>query len=87
MTLACVVDEELAFTGIRHFLKSEANFDFAIVGEPTRFEVVRGCKGCLRFYVRAHGRSAHSSTPHKGISAISAMGMAIVALDEFFARS
>lgn len=84
ITLACVVDEELGFAGIRHFLAEESGFDFAVVGEPTRFEVVRGCKGCLRFFLRAHGKAAHSSTPERGISAISAMGRAIVRMDSYF---
>ncbi|HRJ71155.1 MAG TPA: M20 family metallopeptidase [Terrimicrobiaceae bacterium] len=85
VTLACVVDEELGFAGIRHFLRTAAGIDSAIVGEPTCFAVVRGCKGCLRFFVRAHGRSAHSSTPEKGVSAISAMARAIAALEAHFA--
>lgn len=87
VTLACVVDEELGFAGIRHFLTEQANFDFAIVGEPTRLEVVRGCKGCMRFYIRAHGKSAHSSTPEKGVSAISAMATAVTALNHYFAET
>ncbi len=86
VTLACVVDEELGFAGIKTFLESEEVFDFAVVGEPTRLEVVRGCKGCLRFSFRAHGKAAHSSTPEKGKSAISAMAGAITALDHFFAK-
>lgn len=84
VTLACVADEEATFTGIRHFLANYDGIDFAIVGEPTRFEVIRGCKGCLRFFVRAHGKSAHSSTPHLGVSAVSAMALAISALDRHF---
>ena len=87
VTLACVVDEEVGFAGIRHFLKSNPACDFAIVGEPTRFEVVRGCKGCLRFFVRARGKAAHSSTPEKGVSAISAMARAVLAMDRYFAES
>lgn len=85
VTLACVVDEEVGFAGIRHFLRTAPEIDYAIVGESTCFEVVRGCKGCLRFFVRAHGRSAHSSTPEKGVSAISAMARAIAALEAHFA--
>lgn len=87
VTLACVVDEELGFGGIRHFLTEQTNFDFALVGEPTRLEVVRGCKGCLRFFIRAHGKSAHSSTPEKGASAISAMATAVTALNQYFAET
>ncbi len=86
VTLALVVDEEVGFTGIRHFLKAGTDYDYAVVGEPTRSEVVRGCKGCLRFSIRAHGKAAHSSTPEKGASAIIAMAHATVALERFFAE-
>jgi acetylornithine deacetylase/succinyl-diaminopimelate desuccinylase family protein len=85
VTLALVVDEEAGFAGIRHFLKGSVNFDYAIVGEPTRFQVVRGCKGCLRFFIRAHGKAAHSSTPALGVSAITAMARAITGLETYFA--
>lgn len=84
IVLACVIDEEQGFAGIRAFLESDNAFDFAIVGEPTRFEVVRGCKGCLRFYIRAHGEAAHSSTPEKGRSAITAMARGVLAMEWFF---
>lgn len=84
ITLALVADEECGFQGIRNFLAREKDFDFSIVGEPTRFAVIRGCKGCLRFWVRAHGQAAHSSTPRLGKSAISAMARAIAALDHHF---
>lgn len=89
VTLACVVDEECGFEGIKHFLKKHGKkegFDFAVVGEPTRLQVIRGCKGCLRFYVRARGLAAHSSTPHLGKSAIYAMGRAVVALEDYFEK-
>jgi len=86
VTVGLVVDEEVGFTGIRHLLAESGDYDYAIVGEPTRGEVVRGCKGCLRFAFRAHGKAAHSSTPQKGASAIIAMGHALVALESFFAE-
>lgn len=86
IVLACVVDEEFEFAGIRAFLESDRDFDYAIVGEPTRLDVIRGCKGCLRFFVRAHGKSAHSSTPEQGINAISSMARGVLAMEEFFAE-
>jgi len=58
--------------------------DFAVVGEPTRLRVVRGCKGCLRFTIRALGRAAHSSKPHEGRSAVVAMAHAILELERHF---
>ncbi len=59
--------------------------DFAVVGEPTRLRVVRGCKGCLRFAIHAVGRAAHSSKPHEGRSAVVAMAHAILELERHFA--
>ena len=58
--------------------------DFAVVGEPTRLRVVRGCKGCLRFAIHAVGRAAHSSKPHEGRSAVVAMAHAILDLENHF---
>ena len=66
------------------FLLRRADLILRWSASPTRFEVVRGCKGCLRFFVRAHGKAAHSSTHERGISAISGMGRAVVRMDRYF---
>ena len=87
VTFAAVVDEECGFAGIRHFLERRKEFDFAVVGEPTQLRVIRGCKGCLRFFIRARGLSAHSSTPEKGRSAIVAMARATLELQRFFSEN
>lgn len=84
ITLVCTIDEEVGFSGIRRFLEHNSDFDFSVTGEPTGLQVVRGCKGCLRFYVRAHGKAAHSSTPHLGVSAILGMARGIIAMNAFF---
>jgi acetylornithine deacetylase len=84
VTVAAVVDEEFRFIGIRRLLKDQPAIDYAIVGEPTRLEVIRGCKGCLRFQVTTRGRAAHSSRPKEGASAISAMARVIGSLETFF---
>jgi len=84
LTVGCVVDEEHRFRGIRALMEEIEKPDFAVVGEPTSLRVVRGCKGCLRFAIRADGRAAHSSQPEQGRSAIVAMARAILELDSFF---
>lgn len=84
ITVAAVVDEEFRFIGIKRLLKDNPAIDYAIVGEPTCLEVIRGCKGCLRFQVTTRGRAAHSSRPKEGASAISAMAKVIPALEGFF---
>jgi len=84
LTVACVVDEEYRFRGILALMEELNKPDFAVVGEPTSLRVVRGCKGCLRFAVRAHGRAAHSAHPQRGRNAIVAMARAILELNSFF---
>jgi len=92
LTVACMADEEFRFRGVTAMLNqmgepvpSARLPDFAVVGEPTRLRVVRGCKGCLRFAIHAVGRAAHSSKPHEGRSAVVAMAHAILALETHFA--
>ena len=84
LTVGCVADEEHLFRGILKLMEKMDLPDFAVVGEPTSMRVVRGCKGCLRFSVNAQGRSAHSSNPNQGVSAIVAMSDAIQHLESFF---
>jgi len=85
VSVACVVDEEFQARGVKALMAREAEtYDHAVVGEPTRMQVVRGCKGCLRFGFTAEGRAAHSSNPQLGRNAIVAMGEAILALDDYF---
>lgn len=86
VSLSAVVDEEYRFIGIRKLLEIGDTVDFAIVGEPTMLEVIRGCKGCLRFQITTHGKAAHSSRPNEGASAILAMARLIPELEGYFAR-
>jgi acetylornithine deacetylase/succinyl-diaminopimelate desuccinylase-like protein len=50
-------------------------------------DVVRGCKGVLRFTAQAKGRAAHSCAPGRGRSAILAMADAVLHLNAFFGES
>ena len=62
--------EETTFDGMKDVLKQEKNFPkLMIFGEPTNNEVLVGSKGILEFEIKFIGKSAHSSTPDKGISA------------------
>ena len=88
ITVGCVVDEETEFRGIAKLIEARAmqksQWDYAVVGEPTDLQVVRGCKGCLRTIVRVIGRAAHSSDPGQGRNAIVAMAPVLEAMQEFF---
>lgn len=67
------VDEEYAFQGLTKFMSLNFPLSGAVVGEPTELGIVVEHKGCARFTVQTHGKSAHSSVPHKGENAIYAM--------------
>ena len=84
LSVGCVVDEECAFRGVKAMMGEVKDLDFAVVGEPTSLQVIRGCKGCLRFAFRAKGLAHHSSRPEQGRSAIVAMADAILQLEDFF---
>lgn len=66
-----VVDEESFSKGARHMVASGAiQADYGIVGEPTMSNVFICHKGSVRPVITIKGRSAHASTPERGISAV-----------------
>jgi acetylornithine deacetylase len=62
-----------------------------IVGEPTSMKVVSGHKGVSNFQVIVEGREAHSSQPHRGVSAtreaLSLMQLVARMADEALAKA
>ncbi|MGB9274423.1 MAG: ArgE/DapE family deacylase [Terrimicrobiaceae bacterium] len=54
-------------------LSAREKFDFAIVGEPTRLQIVNTHKGATWLELRTRGRAAHASTPQNGENAIEKM--------------
>lgn len=71
LALLLTVGEEEASDGAKacqSLLKGRA--DFLVVGEPTELKAAGAQKGSLVFDLEAQGKEAHSSMPHKGISAI-----------------
>lgn len=79
--LAAVVDEEHGFLGVQK-LCEDFRAEAAIVAEPTELRAVGASKGVLRWKVRTIGVSAHSSTPHLGVSAITNMTRVLAAIEE-----
>lgn len=61
--------------------------DFAVLLEPTDGTVEGGCKGTIRFEVRATGVAAHSGRPWLGHNAIHEAGEIIDRLRRFEARA
>jgi acetylornithine deacetylase/succinyl-diaminopimelate desuccinylase-like protein len=72
-----LVDEENGQSGSRYYAKQATRpgyrADLAVVGEPTRLEVVTAHKGDVWLQVRTRGRAAHGATPHLGKNAVHAM--------------
>jgi len=80
------VDEEHAMTGIQSFINCDLprlgwEVAAAIVGEPTEFHPIIAHHGLLRWTLTTRGVAAHSSVPHEGRSAISAMVKVIDAME------
>lgn len=79
--MAAVVDEEYSFRGVVK-LCEDLKANAAVVAEPTEFKCVIASKGVLRWRIRTKGRAAHSSKPHLGVNAITAMSRVVLALNE-----
>ena len=75
--------EEASQYGSKHFAKHHAaDYQFAIVGEPTSMDIVHLSKGSLWATLTATGIAAHSSQPHLGDNAILKLSRALLELQE-----
>ena len=68
-----LVDEEHAQAGSRALAARKFKADLAIVGEPTKLQVVTAHKGSLWLRLETRGKAAHGATPHLGRNAIQEM--------------
>ena len=75
-----VSDEEVSGLGTKDILSRGYTADMAVVGEPTALEVMIAHKGVVRWRLSTFGKSAHSSSPEKGINAIYKMAEACLEL-------
>jgi acetylornithine deacetylase len=74
--------EESGQWGSKSFVKNHgADYQFALVGEPTLMEIVHVTKGSLWATLRSTGRAAHSSMPEKGENAILKLARSLDRLD------
>lgn len=76
-----LADEENGQAGSRAFAKSGFKADLAIVGEPTRCEVVTAHKGSVFVEIETHGQAAHGATPQFGRNAVLAMARVVEFLE------
>jgi acetylornithine deacetylase/succinyl-diaminopimelate desuccinylase-like protein len=66
-------DEEYAQLGIKHFRARNIGVGRAVFGEPTSLMPIVQHKGTLRWDITVQGKSAHTSCPELGVSAILGM--------------
>lgn len=76
-----LVDEENGQAGSRALAKSAFKADLAIVGEPTRCEVVTAHKGSVFVEIETRGQAAHGATPQFGRNAVLAMARVVEFLE------
>ena len=85
IVFAGLIDEEQAQAGSRALAASGFQADLAIVGEPTRLQVVTAHKGSLWLDLTTHGRAAHGATPHLGQNAVHEMARIVDVLETNYA--
>ena len=86
VTLAFTVDEEHAFLGVQHLMRSGVRADCAVVAEPTELNIVQAHKGVVRWQIDTSGRACHSSRPEQGVNAVYRMARLLRGIEEFADR-
>jgi acetylornithine deacetylase/succinyl-diaminopimelate desuccinylase family protein len=85
IVFAGLIDEEHAQAGSRALAASGFKADLAIVGEPTKLQVVTAHKGSLWLELETRGQAAHGATPQLGKNAIHEMAKIVDALETDYA--
>jgi acetylornithine deacetylase/succinyl-diaminopimelate desuccinylase-like protein len=85
IVFAGLIDEEHAQAGSRALAASGFKADLAIVGEPTRLQVVTAHKGSLWLDLETRGKAAHGATPQFGKNAIHEMARIVDLLETDYA--
>lgn len=84
---AGLIDEENAQAGSRALVKTGLKADLAIVGEPTRCQVVTAHKGSVWLALETRGKAAHGAKPELGINAVLAMARVVDFLETEYATA
>ena len=79
--VALTADEEYESAGTRVMLERGERADAAIVGEPTRLEIMPAHRGFVWIEVEVSGRAAHGSRWDVGVDAIRHAGLLLAELD------
>ena len=86
VVVAIGADEEYESVGTMAMLERGVRADAAIVGEPTRLEVMPAHRGFVWIEVVVHGRAAHGSRWDLGVDAIRHAGLLLAELDRIDAE-
>ena len=81
IVVALTADEEYESVGTRAMLERGVRADAAIVGEPTRLEIMPAHRGFVWIEVDVSGRAAHGSRWDVGVDAIRHAGLLLSELD------
>lgn len=85
--LVALVDEESGQGGSRCLARSGFKADLAIVGEPTRLQIVTAHKGDLWLQLETTGKAAHGSRPELGRNAVHLMAKIVHLLETDYASA
>ena len=85
IVFAGLVDEEHAQVGSRALVKNKFKADLAIVGEPTKLQVVTAHKGSLWLEIETRGKAAHGALPQLGKNAVHEMARIVDVLETDYA--
>ncbi len=77
IVFVAVHNEEYSFGGIKEFVKTGIKANLAIVGEPTKLNMIHAHKGVCRFWIKTIGKSSHAALPWLGLNAIYSMAEVI----------
>ncbi len=87
LLLTFVADEEGDFKGSNWLFANKPdifkNVKYGIIGEATDMRIQTGQKGLVGITIKFMGKSAHASTPEKGINAISKAAGFMACLEDF----
>jgi acetylornithine deacetylase/succinyl-diaminopimelate desuccinylase family protein len=83
---AALVDEENIQAGSRALAASGLRADLAIVGEPTRLNIVTAHKGSVWLRLETRGKAAHGSCPELGKNAVHEMAHIVDLLETDYAQ-
>lgn len=82
---AGLIDEEIGHSGASALVKQGWKADLAIIGEPTRLQLVTAHKGALWLELRTRGKAAHGSCPERGRNAVHEMAKIVDVLETDYA--